>query len=209
MFGAAILAGAIGTVSIPADVERRLFSTYPTWAVREGRSSATSIEAVVDPDGTVRECVVVEFVGSERLAREECAKLAQHKLRPATDAEGQPVMGLYRTYTVRFINDTRKSERDAVRSWVHQPDLTIDVAHVEGGVEMPRDIQVAVLVEPDGSLALCERIAERSENLPQALIDVACVDARKLSMAPLMGLDDHPARYVTNVYVRFQARASD
>src|SRR5690606_15185341 len=123
MLGAVFLAGALGTVSIPEGVQRRLSSTYPSWAVREGRSSATSMEVVVEPDGTVRECTVVEFIGSERLATEECTNLARRKLRPATDAQGKPVIGLYRTHITRFVEGPREDERDAVRSWVHPADL--------------------------------------------------------------------------------------
>lgn len=209
MIGAAtVLASAMAAVTIPADVNRRLVSTYPTWAVRDGRSSGTVMEAVVEPDGTVRECRIVAFVGSERLANEECASLARRKLRPATDPDGQPILGLYRTYISRFVSGrSAQAESAAVRSWVYPADVTIHVAQPAGGKDLTRVVQVAVLVKADGVVASCERMAEGSEDVPQAVMDAACAEARKLAAAPMTTASGLPTDYVANVLVRLETDA--
>jgi hypothetical protein len=209
MLGAAVvLAGALAPVTIPHDVGRRL-STYPTWAVREGRSAGTVLEAVVEPDGKVRECKVVAFVGSARLASEECANLARRRLRPAADLDGQPIVGLFRNYVARTLfGNPGKDESEAVRSWVRPPDVVIQVAQPAGSQGVTREAQVAVLVKAEGGVAACERIAERSEEIPQALIDTACAEASKLMMAPLTTADGQPTAYVANVIVRFEAKST-
>lgn len=207
MFGATVmLASALSAVTIPQGVSRRMISAYPAWALRESRSSATMLEAIIEPDGSVRECKMVEFVGSERLANEECANLSRRKLRPATDADGKPVVGLLRTHVSRFVNGSRREERDAVRRWVRPADLTMVSQQSAGGV-VPRETELAVLVEADGRIGLCEPKLERGESIPQASVDAACREAQKLSMAPLMTASNQPTRYVTNLYVRFEANA--
>jgi hypothetical protein len=136
---AAMLASAMAVVAMPKDVERRIFSSHPTWAVRDGRSSGTLLEAVVEPDGKVRECKVVAFVGSERLANEECASLARRKLRPAIDPDGQPVVGLYRNYISRYLSGrSTEAESAAVRNWVYPADVTIRVNQQVGGADLTR-----------------------------------------------------------------------
>lgn len=209
MFGAVVvLASAMSAVTMPQDVQRRLFSTYPTWAVREGRSSGTFMEAIVEPDGKIRECKVVAFVGSERLANEECARLARRKLRPATDLNGQPIVGLYRIYISRYLDGrSGEDERVAVQNWAPPADVTIQVAQPPGSEEVTREAQVAVLVKAEGGVASCQRIAERSEQVPQALMDAACMEATKLSTAPLTTASGQPTDYVANVLVRFEAKS--
>ena len=116
MFGAAIfLASAMAPVTMSNDEYRRLTSTYPTWAVLQGRSSGTLYEVIVDTNGRLRECRIVAFVGSEKMANEECKRLRRSRFRPATDPEGRPILGVHRTYVIRVL-DGDEDESVAVRN---------------------------------------------------------------------------------------------
>jgi hypothetical protein len=207
MFGAAILlASALAPVTVPYDVQRKLFSNYPTWAVRDERSSATLMEAIVEPDGKIRECRVVTFVGSDRLANEECATLSRRRLKPATDLEGRAIVGLFRTNISRFIQ-SRSPEVATVRNWEVPADIVLPN---EGLADRPAgrvDFGIALLVRDDGSVAACERSTSDTgeERVPSVLVEAACAEAGSERRRRLTAADGMPTAYVANLRVRIDA----
>ena len=206
MFGAAILlASALSPVTLSNDENRKISSTYPTWAVLQGRSSGTSVEVVVGPNGRMQECRVVAFVGSERMANEECKRFKGRRYRPATDLEGRPILGLYRTYITRVL-DGDNEESVAVRNWIRPADATIRTGTLPDSATGRTDVGLVLLVKADGSVAECEGLAAANERarVSPALVDAACVEARKLTMARLTTAGGHPSDYVTNITMRFE-----
>jgi hypothetical protein len=205
MLATAILAGTLTVVTIPDNVQRRLSSTYPTWAVRQELSSATLMEAIVEPDGKVRSCRVVEFVGNERLAAEECAALSRRKLRPAMGPDGRPILGAFRTNIRRYLHGD-SAEIRAVRAWTPPPDLTVQLSRDSSGGEVRHDVDVAVLVEADGAVTMCDGIAEANERaeVPAELVAVACTEAMKLRGPSLTSPDGTPTAYVANMKIRLE-----
>ena len=211
MLGAALfLAGAMAPVTMSKAEARALVQRYPPWALREGRSSAVRIEAIVEPDGKMRDCKVVASEGSERLAAEECAALARRRLRPATDPEGRPVVGLYRTNVYRLVNPGR-SESVAVRNWQPPANLTLPAGEASGARRRDADISFALFVGGDGSVTACEIVAAREERaeVSQEMMDAACREAIKLPMPTLTTVDGRPTTYVANITVRFEANPAE
>jgi hypothetical protein len=200
-----LTASALTPVAVPYDVQRRMSSSYPAWALRDRRSAGAVLEAIVEPDGKVRECKVVAFIGSERLATEECANLQRRKLKPAVDANGQPTLGLFRTqWGRRLAGRSGNDEAEAVRRWVQPTDLSVEVS--DWSSEARRvDVGVVLLVKADGSVAACADIAEPKNEIPATFVDAACVEAKKQTMTVLSGADGQPSDYVANVTVRFVA----
>jgi len=199
-----LVASSLTAVGIPADVQRRVYSTYPNWAVQQGHSAATAIEAVVEPDGEIRECRVVAFFGSERLANEECSRLLRHKLRPAVDVNGQPILGLHRNLLKRWLSG---AEAEAVESWMPEPDLTAelsDLAIQDGGV----DVAVVVLVNANGSVAVCDADPDRNKNIAKSITDAACAEAAERVMPVLQDKNGQASDYVANMTVRLEAVSS-
>lgn len=205
MLGAAIvLATAMAPVTMPPNQARRLISEYPAWAVREERSSAAVLEAIVEPDGTMRACRIIAFVGSERLVNEECSRLKRRKLRPATGPDGRPLLGLYRTEIVRFVSGTSDEIR-TVRQWAAPANLTLPMPQTSAkSAGQQIDVYLALLVSPDGSMTACEG-TERNKRgkVAPGLVDAACIEAAKLGWTPLISADGRPTDYVAMATVRF------
>jgi len=200
--------GALTIATLPADVQRRLYSNYPSWAVREGRSAGTVIEAIVEADGKVRECRVLAFVGNERLAIEECTGLLRHKLKPARDQAGRPILSVYRNSMRRHL-DQRNSDPEAyaVKNWKFPPNLTLKDSSLSGGAS-PVDVDVILYVEQDGSASACEA-RPRSSSEAAAFVPRVCADLATRKMPGVSGADGTPAPYVTNLTVRLEAGTPD
>lgn len=64
-----IVAGALAVAQPVEGTAMDLFEPIPSRAVREGDPAGAAVELVVTPDGRVRECTLLDHVGSERLAR--------------------------------------------------------------------------------------------------------------------------------------------
>ncbi len=201
-------ASALTPVTVSEDVLRRIFSNYPTWAVREGRSAGAQLEFIVETDGKIRECRIVAFVGSERLANEACAMWKGRKLRPASGADGRPILGLYRTSSRYFLpSAARREEAQAVEAWTSPADIALKVEALPPDTSTV-DLEVALQIGPDGEVVGCSGIEERNDGVPAPFVDAACVEARKYTRQVLNGADGQPSAYVTNTKVRFEATSA-
>lgn len=195
---AALMASAIAPVGLPADASRRLFSTYPTWALRQDRSAGTKFEALVQADGKVRWCRVVAFVGSERLANEECERLARRRLTPAVGPDGRPILGLYRSAFLRSL-DGNTTEAIQVRTWKSPADAVI-VGSPAADVDRA---SLTVFVSANGSVSDCTATTGIPMVTSEAVAGLACNEVRKLTLERLTTRDGQPAPYVTTLIVEF------
>lgn len=83
---------------VPAQPIITLFTSghYPAQALREGDSGMTSVVALVDEKGAVRECIIDQTSGYATLDAQTCIVI-RNKARfiPAIDQNGRPVRGFY------------------------------------------------------------------------------------------------------------------
>jgi len=71
---------------------------YPSRALREGKSGVVSFEITVDADGQASDCRVTASSGTPELDDATCSNLQRRaRFNPATDAEGNPIKGIYRS----------------------------------------------------------------------------------------------------------------
>ncbi len=201
-WGILLLLAGISSPSIRDGDAGWLRSHYPAWAVRENKSAATFVEAVIEPDGKMHDCAVVGFVGDERLAAQECEILSRLKFRPATGADGTPMRGRYRNLLKRVLSGPQAS---LAASASRPPDLTLTVNQTDGSAQ-PLDIGIDLLIDATGSLATCHAGFESEGERYASFVRVACAQAGKLTFAPLAHETGEP--YVTDALVRFVTGAS-
>ncbi len=200
MLGAAItLATAISAPAMAERDARAFVRDYPTSA-HDGRSAAVNLELTIDPDGKVRDCAVVSFVGDERLAREQCARLSRIRYSPATGPDGEPILAKYRTFVSLFMLEGRHAA--TVRRAKQAPDLTLTAATVpDKGVE----VDVDLLIDVTGVARLCDA-GKRSQEATQAVyVEAACQEALRIKRSPLANNSGEPVEYVANMRIRFVA----
>jgi hypothetical protein len=199
---ALLVATAISAPSLESRDLRRMLDTYPDWAVRAGKSSGALIDVIVEPDGKVRECTLIRFLGDERLAHEECAQVERVRFVPARGPDGNPILGKYRTYIVRFVQGS--GQRAQVERTTQNPDLRLEAE------ELPRharvlELDLDVLIDSAGAVRACDAGARSSSPEEAPYVDRACQEAIKITATPLAGQTGTPTDYVANLKVRFEA----
>ncbi len=201
MIGSAILLAA--AISAPALEQRdlRFFERYPTWAVREGKSSGAFVDIIVEADGKVRSCTVVSFVGDERLANEECSQFERLRFLPAKGPDGKPILGNYRTYVSRFVQGS--AQRAQVERTTQPPDIRLSVARLPDDAEV-LEFGVDVLVDAGGVVQLCNVGSRTQSPADMSFVEQACDEAANSTHALLAGPDGMASSYVKNLKVRFE-----
>lgn len=137
---------------------------YPAQYVKAGRSFEVDIRATVRPDGSVQECSIEKSSGEKAFDKYNCALLiSRTKFRPATDANGQPVLGVFRTRVAWQLED-RKPQGTA-------GDLELTIAKLPDGLKSPALIDVALAVDSTGQPTDCAN-AKQEQNA--VLVKAAC-----------------------------------
>jgi hypothetical protein len=202
MIGSAIvLAAAISAPALEQRDLRRIIERYPTWAVRDGKSSGAVVDVIVEADGKVRSCTVVSFVGDERLANEECSQFERFRFLPAKGPDGRPILGNYRTYVARFVRGS--AQRAQVERTTQPPDIRLSAARLPDNEDV-LEFDVDVLVDVGGVVELCNAGSRTQHPADTSLVEQACHEAKNSTHALLAGPDGTASYYVKNLKVRFE-----
>ncbi|MBO9517240.1 MAG: hypothetical protein J7493_04165 [Porphyrobacter sp.] len=204
------LAAAISAPSLTTAANKKLFGSYPDWAVLQGKSSAAQVEIVVEPDGKARSCTIVWFVGDERLAQERCTKASRQKFIPAKGLDGQPTLGTLRTFLAQWIvddNDTQSREVSAARP---TPDLTLKVDTSTLSLTEPLIVKLVFLIDSDGFVKACteDQNQNQGQQTDGRMVEAACEQAAKVAAPILLDRAGAPTAYVINSTVRLEPAAA-
>ncbi|KRA83574.1 energy transducer TonB [Altererythrobacter sp. Root672] len=182
--------------------KKQFFGTYPTWAVRDGKSAATLIDLIVETDGKVRSCSVVSFIGDERLAQQECNAAMRLRLTPAKGVDGTPMPGRFRTFVTRWLvgGDKQSSEVKVAR---RTPDLTLKVDTPSLQITEPLSLGLALEIDSEGAVKRCEGIPA-SNPVDSSVVEWTCGHASKLTGPVLADKTGAPVAYVMNLSVRLE-----
>jgi len=186
-------------VENPVSVE----DDYPTDSFRAGEQGYVLSSVVVSPEGKALRCDTIESTGYKRLDDATCAAVLKHgRFKPARDAEGKPVHGIF-NFSFFWLNPNYPSQMEAVqkRGRPFIPDLDITVAKLPQSEPGPVIIRVAVVVSAQGEALHCA--AQGRVALP-ALASVACQEAMAVNF-PTPVTDSRGAAVVSvrGVVVRF------
>lgn len=141
---------------------------YPRQALSEARTGVTGFRLTVGKDGMPFRCEVTHSAGFGDLDRQTCDVLMRRgRFHPALDAEGQPIVAVYRNFN-RWMIDGKSTPKAPSRS-----DIEVPTEELPPGVKGKVLIQVGFLVDADGAIADCAadlpaEIAVRSERKRQA-----------------------------------------
>lgn len=193
-------------VQIPDRYPEALSNRYPAWAVMNRRSAWARLDVAVRPDGSIMYCRVADSGGSERLAKEFCAVIWNIRLEPARGADGSPVHGYTRLH-MAFISQGGREARE-VTALQRQADLTIDVEGAPPADGLRPGFGIALLVEPDGTVAGCQQGyelfpggGERRSTAPAALVEQACGQVIGTKRSRIVADDGTAVPYVGILHV--------
>lgn len=79
----------------------RMMEYYPSSALRNEEEGSVDLNVIVEVDGTVSECLILNSSGSEALDQAACSGFRRARYSPALDADGQP-MRSYLSTTITF-----------------------------------------------------------------------------------------------------------
>ncbi|MCB2080358.1 MAG: energy transducer TonB [Novosphingobium sp.] len=212
---------------VPAEIE------YPESALRGGKSAASLIDVVVDPNGKAVRCDILRTFGDDNLAAEVCSIQKSWKYKPAISQTGEPTFGIFRTlvkfallgtpdgdYVDKLVTvpdislavtarklPIRQSRQtlDPVQLLVAHPAITFDVAALPGIDGTYLDVTVVVEANADGIVISCESASDPSgEEKDAAYNAVACKQLNGSNVGKLAGQDDRPTGFVRLLPVRFE-----
>jgi hypothetical protein len=196
-------------VQIPERYPEALSNRYPAWAVMNRRSAWARLDVVARPDGSIMFCRVADFGGSERLAKEFCAVIWNIRLEPARGADGSPVHGYTRLH-MAFVSQGGREARDVMTS-ERQADITIGVDGAPPADGPRPGFGIALLVEPDGTVAGCEpgyelfpSGGEPRNAVSAAFVAQACAQVVGTKRSRILADDGSAVPYVGVLHVRME-----
>lgn len=124
---------------------------YPVAALKEKRSGASEFILRVSAEGRPLSCEISGSSGSQDLDQQTCAMVMRRaRFKPARDAAGRAMPSVYRNRNSWWAGDGQPPAVPPMRL-----DLELSVAELPPGVEDPARVDVAFLVEANGSLSDC------------------------------------------------------
>ena len=199
--GLVLLATALSAPRLTPQFDDRLNERYPQWALHTNRSAGALVELVVDPDGRVQSCTLLDTIGSARLAQEMCEETEKMRLLGAQDTEGRPAYGVVHTL-LKFTVDG--DELKMVDSAGEPADLELTAEALPQGYERGFVVEVDLLVDAEGSVRHCDEAFGGPPARFAAYTELACGKARELAMKPLAVAGGPAGPYVTRLRARFQ-----
>ena len=166
---------------------------YPEEALQHGEQGTAFVRLLIDTNGKVDTCSVLESTGYPDLDRHTCWLIqTRAKFVPAKDENGRPVFGLFRVPVTWALG--------------HAPQVTVNpgfditINHEPAGVQLPLKMRISYFVTPTGTITKCH---QSETNGPPVLVDVACKVAaatpygivRDHAGAPVTAMDDVTIRF--------------
>jgi len=172
-------------------------SDYPTFAVRDKRSVAVTLDILTNPKGKVIKCVPITIAGDKLLAKSLCDTVKIKRVKPAIGANGEAAYGLRREFIKLWLPGT--GQADAVERVTQKPDAEFDAAASSGVERDAIDVKLVVEVDQTGKVAGCEFDPAAD------MAKYAAAACEQLKQADLGTRTDGktPISYVREVRVRF------
>ena len=170
---------------------------YPMQYVKAGRTFDVDLRTTVRANGTAQECSIEKSSGEPEFDKYNCGLLLRRlKFKPATDAAGKPVVGVFRNRVAWTLDNRKMKPRTG--------DIEVTVAKLPAGLKFPTLIDVAVSVDSAGKPSDCSS-GKPDQNA--ALLKIACaqlVQTYRATPARLTGGEAVPS--VQNAIVSFVNR---
>ena len=138
---------------------------YPTQYIEAGRAFDIDLRATIRADGTAQGCSIEKSSGEVKFDKYNCGLLLSRvKFKPAIDASGQPIVGVFRT-RVSWMIDYHKPKPQS-------GDIELTIAKLPAGLKSPTWIDVALAVDSAGKPSDC---ASGKPDQNAALVKTACL----------------------------------
>jgi len=191
----ALLMIAAAAAQLTAPQPREAFITledYPAKALSRHQHGAVIFNLVTDPRGKPLKCTV-ESIKETDFGALVCKKAMRARFEPATNGNGAPVHGVFRSVMNFWLPDERGSDN---YPYVATPDLAVTV---QGGTA--GEVKLAVLFDERSKPVDC--VPDAGEKAV-AQSKVACdFLLRQWSGAPLKGTEDLSVPHVRNMKIAF------
>lgn len=86
-----------------AEVTKRIVQSYPRGALRYGRQGVFALRVLVDDQGKVTKCTVIDATINTALDSPACKAMGDAQFEPALDKDGTPMPSFYTTRIVYLI----------------------------------------------------------------------------------------------------------
>lgn len=169
---------------------------YPDDAFVRKEQGTTAFDVVVSPNGSPVDCSIVRSSGFPRLDRRACqVAMRAARFTAATDDNGAPVYGVYRTQ-VRWALDPDNWAQMEVG-----PDIELSVNKLPQASNGPVEIKYAYLIDTRGNPTNCTAVT-RTE--AQDLVTLGCQQLlTKVPHAPVALRSRDAVSAVRTGWVRF------
>ena len=171
---------------------------YPMKAFEKKWEGITQFQLLIAPDGAIVNCAVTKSSGYEEFDTKTCF-LTQKRVefRPARNAEGQPVYGVYRG-EVRWAMPERSLAAGA------GPDLEVSLNKLPEGAKEPAAVKLAYAVDAQGNPSSCT-LMPTSLRQPQVLVELGCKELLERETGkPVLGPAGQPVPAVKTGAVLFK-----
>ncbi len=203
MFGwmfAAALANAV-----PVDNGRNWLTDqdYPADARKRGEEGAILFVTLNSPEGRIVRCDIIQSQLSSELNDRTCTLItARAKFRPATDETGAPAYSEWQTRIEWTLPDRRRPP--ATQTVTMPVDMEIQVQKLPEGAR-EKGVDILVKIDTEGHVTHCQGIKPDKDETK--LVNVACAQARALSLEGAKDNDGRPIPLIRSMLVAFRVPA--
>lgn len=117
-------------------------------------TAVADVEIVLQPDGHVASCAVVDSGGDSAIVERMCPKIMRFKVDGVARVDGEPAYGRFRTRMVVFDGSMPRMQPMA-------PNYTLTVAAMPKGTGPKVDVQIVAHVAADGQVLECAGVNGR------------------------------------------------
>jgi TonB family protein len=175
------------------------FKDYPMKSFEKKEEGVTGYQLLIAPDGRVASCKITQSSGHDELDQATCFLASKRvKFRPAVNAEGQSVWGIYRSQALWAMPEHQL--RAAIL-----PDLEVSLNELPANTVKPAAVKLAYAVDANGKPSSCTMMPD-SLKQPEVLVDLGCKQLLgSRDDKPVLGPDGRPVPAVVTGAVLFKA----
>lgn len=175
----------------PSPTRKRLEES-PTW-----------LFSLISPEGRIIRCDIVQSSGFPERDEKICAAItARAKFKPATDETGAPAYG-----TVKIGFDWYRPNQFSpgwLQTMTIPTDIEIQVRSLSDGAR-EKSVSIVTKADTSGHVTHCEGIRPKKNDAK--LIDIACIQARAITMDVVKDNDGNPIPLMRSLLVAFRVPA--
>lgn len=198
---AAVAAFALPNVGL--EDARFMLERLPARYTWEEKWTSADLKVLVNPEGRILECAVMQLSGSEEVAKRMCDIFKGRKIKRARTFQGHPAYGLT-VFRTGFHASPSQPPPDLGPKYSEKLVISVDRLPSSDAGELISSLPIGLSIGPRGEVEACQSLEESSESAAA----IGCRQAVDRRFDILRDAQGSPVQYVRQIEVNFEIAAA-